>query len=91
MSNYDNSNSGALFRNDKQGNDNWPDYRGQAEVGGVQYWVSAWINESKKDGTKFMSLKFQPKQAAQHKGGAKNPPAQRAAASAPEFDDSIPF
>jgi len=55
----------------------------------VQYFVSAWIREPKKDGTKFMSLKFQPKQAAQHKGGAKNPPARE---PAPEYDDSeVPF
>ena len=89
MNNYDNNNSGALWRNDKQGNEKRPDYRGEAQIDRVQYFVSAWIRESKKDGTKFMSLKFQPKQAAQHKGGAKNPPARE---PAHEYDDSeVPF
>lgn len=85
---YDNNLSGALFRNDKQGNDTWPDYRGSAEVDRVQYWVSAWIKTSKKDGSKFMSLRFEPKKAAEVKGGVKNPPAKQAA---DDFDDEIPF
>lgn len=58
---YDNSNSGVLFRNvKKQPGDKLPDYRGTAEVNGVALEISAWINTSKKDGKKFMSLKFKP-------------------------------
>jgi len=52
MSEYDNTNSGALFKNDKQGNDNWPDYRGQINVNGEDFWISAWLKTSKKDGKK---------------------------------------
>jgi hypothetical protein len=62
MSNYDNTNTGALFKNDKQGNENWPDYRGQINVNGEDFWISAWLKTSKKDGTKYMSLAVQPKE-----------------------------
>jgi uncharacterized protein (DUF736 family) len=83
---YDNSNSGALFKNDdKREGKKDPDYRGQAEVGGVLYWLDAWINESKKDGRKFMSVKFKEKEQRAEK------PQKAAPAAAPEFNDDIPF
>jgi hypothetical protein len=66
---YDNTNSGILTRNDKQGNENRPDYRGSINVDGVEYWLSAWIKTGR-DGTKlagqkYMSLSVQPKEARQ--------------------------
>jgi hypothetical protein len=60
MSNYDNNNQGALFKNDKEGNPKWPDYTGQCEVDGIEYWLSCWVKESK-GGKKYMSLSFTPK------------------------------
>jgi len=66
MSDYDNSNSGALFRNDKKGNEKAPDYKGNINVDGVEKQLAAWIRTSKK-GTKYMSLAvsepYQPKEA----------------------------
>jgi hypothetical protein len=64
---YDNTNSGLLARNDKQGNDSRPDYRGSINVDGTEYWLSAWIKTGR-DGTKlagqkYMSLSVQPKDA----------------------------
>jgi uncharacterized protein (DUF736 family) len=55
-------NSGALFKNDKKGNNKSPDYKGQAEINGVEMWVSAWIKESR-DGDKFLSMAFEEKKA----------------------------
>jgi hypothetical protein len=62
---YDNTNSGLLAKNDKQGNDSRPDYRGSINVDGTEYWLSAWIKTGR-DGTKlagqkYMSLSVQPK------------------------------
>jgi uncharacterized protein (DUF736 family) len=83
--NYDNNLSGALFKNDeKRDGKQDPDYRGQCEIEGTEYWVSAWINESKK-GAMYLSLKFNAKQA---KRGA---PQQPKAASTESFNDFIPF
>lgn len=59
---YDNTNTGALFKNNKQGNEKRPDYTGTVNVGGAEYWLSAWIKESK-DGMKYMQLAVQPKEA----------------------------
>lgn len=60
MSEYDNTNRGALFKNTDKKADNHPDYKGSINVGGVDYWLSAWLKESK-DGKKYMSLSCQPK------------------------------
>ena len=66
--NYDNTNRGMLARNDKQGNESRPDYRGSINVAGVEYWLSAWIKEgregTKLEGQRYMSLSVQPKDAS---------------------------
>lgn len=51
---YDNTNRGSLFKNDKKETDKHPDYKGKINVGGTDYWLSAWIKEGKSG--KFMSL-----------------------------------
>jgi uncharacterized protein (DUF736 family) len=61
---YDNTNSGVLFKNDKGDNPKRPDYRGSANWNGAEFDISGWVNESKKDGKKFLKLKFEPKKAA---------------------------
>jgi hypothetical protein len=57
---YDNTNRGALFKNDRKEADNHPDYTGELDVDGTPYWVNGWIKTSKK-GTKFMSLSVKGK------------------------------
>ena len=52
---YDNTNRGVLFKNDKDGNEKRPDFKGNIDVKGVEYELSAWIKTSK-NGNKFMSL-----------------------------------
>ncbi len=59
MSNYDNTNKGALFKNEKQ-NERQPDLRGPANVDGKEYEISAWIKESQNAG-KYYSLSIQPR------------------------------
>lgn len=57
------SNSGALFKNDRKEQSSHPDYKGQAEINGVAYWLAAWIKVGK-SGAKFMSISFKPKDEA---------------------------
>jgi hypothetical protein len=53
---YDNTNRGALFKNQrKEGVASNPDYNGELDVDGQKFWVNAWIKTSKA-GTKYMSL-----------------------------------
>lgn len=58
---YDNTNSGALFKNDKKASEKHPDYRGSINVNGVDFWLSAWLKTSQQ-GAKFMSLSVSPKE-----------------------------
>lgn len=82
---YDDSNRGALFRNQKKTTDKHPDYNGSINVGGVDYWISAWLKESQQ-GTKYMSLSVTPKEQ-QEAPQAK--PAQQQ--KAPVSTEDIPF
>lgn len=66
MSDYDNNMRGVLFKNDRKENDKHPDYKGQCEIDGAEYWLSAWIKMGAKG--KFMSLSFTAKEQP------KNPP-----------------
>jgi hypothetical protein len=59
--------SGALFKNDKQGNEAWADYQGDIMIGGKQYWLSAWIKGGDGGKPKFMSLSAKPKDARSQK------------------------
>lgn len=70
--------SGQLFRNDRKETDSHPDHRGSCVVEGVEYWISAWVNEGKKG--KYFSLKFQEKN---------NAPAPKSAFD--NIDEDIPF
>lgn len=84
MSEYDNTNRGALFKNDRKEKETQPDYKGSLNVGGMDYWVSAWISTSKA-GAKYMSLAVNPKEEQQA-------PAKAAAPADDDLDSGeIPF
>lgn len=84
---YDNTNRGALFKNDGKSEDRDPDYRGNINIDGKEFWLDAWINTAKKDGRKFMSLRAKPKMAREYQGAPRNPSAR----TDHDFDDTIPF
>lgn len=53
---YDNTNSGALFINEKKQKPNHPDFQGSlTDKDGNEYWVSGWKHVSK-GGKKYISL-----------------------------------
>jgi len=76
---YDNTNRGALFKNLDKENPKHADYNGNINVNGEEFWLNAWIKESK-NGVKYMSLSLKPKNAAAKVG-----------AGAADYNDEIPF
>ena len=58
---YDNSNRGSIFKNDKKEEEKHPDMTGSLNVNGTDYWISEWKKTSKA-GTGFLSLSVRPKQ-----------------------------
>lgn len=59
---YDNTNSGALFKNERKDKESQPDYRGTINVDGRELELAAWLKTSAK-GVRFMSLKVQEPRA----------------------------
>lgn len=82
---YDDTNRGVLFKNDRKESDKHPDYKGSININGEEFWLSSWIKEGQKG--KFMSLSVQPKEQ-QAKQQAK--PQQRQQAMR-DMDDDIPW
>ena len=61
MPQYDNNNTGVIYKNNRREKKTHPQMKGQATIDGVEYWVSAWVKESPKVEGKFFSLAFTPK------------------------------
>jgi uncharacterized protein YxeA len=79
---YDNTNSFVLFPDRDRKTDRHPTHTGTLNVDGVEYFMDAWVNESKKDGTKFQAGKIKRKD--KQSGGQ-----QRQDPQAPLEDDDI--
>lgn len=52
---YDNTNRGVLFDNERREKDSHPDMTGTLNVNGVEHWFSGWWKTGKND-SKFLSL-----------------------------------
>lgn len=76
-------NSGSIRKNDRKEKETHADYKGQANVGGVEYWISAWVKKSE-DGS-WLSLAFDAKEKREEK------PAAPKTKPADDFADDIPF
>lgn len=84
MTQYDNTNRGALFKNDRKEKESHPDYKGSINIDGVEYWLSGWKKESAKG--PLLSLSVQPKDQQAAK------PSKPASKPAADFDDDlVPF
>ena len=81
---YDNTNRGAIWKNDDKREDNHPDFKGSLNVGGVEYWVSAW-KRKEGAGAKSPALSFSVKPKEEKRS------AQTSARKNEDMDDEIPF
>lgn len=84
MSDYDNTNRGSIWKNDKQTTPNHPDFTGSINVEGKEFWVSAWKRKADANPkAPALSFSVQPKEQA--------PATTDAVATTEGFDDPIPF
>jgi len=54
------NNRGTLFKNSGKEAATHPDYKGSINIGGNEFWLSAWVSTSK-TGDKYLSLSARPK------------------------------
>lgn len=86
MAEYDNTNRGSLFKNDKKTEDKHPDLNGSINIEGTDYWISGWSKVSK-GGQKFISLSVRQKQEQTRQSSQ----ATRKAPAKDLPDDDIPW
>jgi len=79
---YDDTNKGVLFREKEKKSESHPDFKGSINVGGKDYWLSGWVNESKQ-GQKYFKLSVTAKD-----GQSKAKPS---APTTDFIDEDIPF
>lgn len=90
MSDYDNTNKGQVWGNDKKETANHPDFKGSIDIEGKEYWLSGWKRDPNGNPkAPAMRLSAQAKDQAHNQGMEQ---AQQAAQPAStDYDDSIPF
>lgn len=89
MSQFDKTNTGVLFKNERKETDKHPDYNGTINIDGKEYWLSSWIKQGQKG--KFMSLSVKPKEA-QSSAPARAPAAKPVGGGGFEdMDSDVPF
>lgn len=89
---YDNTDRGAIWKNDDKQSDTHPDFKGNLNVGGVEYYVSAW--KRKPDAKeKAPALSFSVKRKDEAAEPARQAAQQQAPAGGMDGfeDDLIPF
>lgn len=83
----DNTNRGAIWKNEKKEKDTHPDFTGSLDVDGVEFWVSAWKRKpDANDKAPALSFSIKPKDE-------RPPQREQKKAGRPRDDDSdsIPF
>ncbi len=89
---YDNTNKGVLFVNDRKDSESHPDLKGSINIDGKEYWLSAWNAQTSKGETLRLSVKPKEAHAKSDKRSSVNSYRNRRDApqsSAPE--DDIPW
>lgn len=82
---YDNNNRGSLGKNKRKTEDTHPEYSGQINIEGVEYWLSAWVKTNGETGEKFFSISAKAKEAK------KEAPKPKREADFEEMAGDIPF
>lgn len=79
-------NSGSIFSNERKEQPSHPDRTGSCNIDGKDYWVNGWLKETK-DGKKYLSLSFKPKEARGASQGGGGGRQQQAPRSQQSYDE----
>lgn len=93
MSNYDDTNKGAIWGNKDKTQPNQPDFKGSINVEGVEYWLSGWKRDPNGN-PKAPSVKFSVtrKDQVHEQGMAQtNQALSQPAPQQNDFDSDVPF
>ena len=89
MPEFDNTNRGSIWKNDRKEQDSHPDFTGTLNVDGKEFWVSAW---KRKEGAAAkapaLSFSIKPKETRAAAKQAEQP-VRRSIKE--DMDDEIPF
>lgn len=91
MTQYDNTNRGVMFINDRKSKDTHPDRTGTINVEGVEYFIDGWMKTS--NGGKPMlslSIKRKDKQDAPKRDAGRSPQ-QRQSNDYSDLNSDVPF
>jgi hypothetical protein len=83
MSDYDNTNRGAIWGNKRKEKDTHPDFTGSLNVDGVEYWLNGWKRKPEA-GANSPAMSFSVR-LRDEPGQSQNSPDEQ------DLDDSIPF
>lgn len=82
---FDNTNRGSIWKNDKKETEKHPDFTGTANIGGVEHWVSAWKRKpGASEKAPALSFAFKPKDEQVSRAPVDNTPGA-------VTQDDIPF
>ena len=87
MPDFDNTNRGGIWKNDRKETDSHPDFTGNINVEGVDYFLNGWRRKegaNPKSAAMSFSVKRKDKQGA-------GKPIQDKPATADDFPDDTPF
>lgn len=86
MADFDNTNRGSIWKNDKKETEKHPDFTGSLNVNGVEFWVSAWKRRADQpDKAPALSFSIKAKdEAAKPASNSKTDPMDG-------LEDDIPF
>lgn len=94
MTEYDNTNRGSIWKNDKKREGKQDaDFTGSLNVNGVEFWVNAWKRkEGAADKAPALSFSIRPKEdQGQQPAPKKSDPISSGRSVKADMDDDIPF
>ena len=89
MPEYDDTNRGQIWKNDRKETDNQPDFKGSLNVEGIQFWVSGWKRRPDAN-PRAPALRFSIQRKEQQPVSTSSA-SQAHQAPGVDLDDDIPF